>query len=467
MSDDLSSLVVAKFGGTSVADFDAMQRCAHIVVGHSHARLVVLSASAGVTNLLIALAEGQAEEPRRQYLQQIYAIQYAILNRLQRPQVIKAQLDQMLDSVTTLSESAALATSAALTDELVSYGELMSTLLFREVLAQNGHAATWFDIRQVMRTNDRFGRAEPDIVQLKRHARALLQPLLSETIVVTQGFIGSEAGGKTTTLGRGGSDYSAALLGEALQAAQVDIWTDVPGIYTTDPRLVPAARRIDAITFAEATEMAIFGAKILHPATLLPAVRCAIPVFVGSSKTPEAGGTLVCHNCEHTPQFRALALRRHQTLLTLHSLKMLHARGFLAEVFSLLAEHHISVDLISTSEVSVALTLDTTGSTSRQGKLLSPALLQALSRLCRVEVEENLTLVALIGNNLSRTCGLGKKVFNVLDPYPVRLICYGASNHNLCFLIADENAGAVVQALHHSLFEQENSTLSAALDLSR
>ena len=150
---------------------------------------------------------------------------------------------------------------------------------------------------------------------------------------------------------------TAALLAEALHASRVDIWTDVPGIYTTDPRVVSAAKRIDEIAFAEAAEMATFGAKVLHPATLLPAVRSDIPVFVGSSKDPRAGGTLVCNKTENPPLFRALALRRNQTLLTLHSLNMLHSRGFLAEVFGILARHNISVDLITTSEVSVALTL--------------------------------------------------------------------------------------------------------------
>ncbi|CAK8739343.1 Lysine-sensitive aspartokinase 3 [Sodalis praecaptivus] len=192
----------------------------------------------------------------------------------------------------------------------------------------------------------------------------------------------------------------------------------MPGIYTTDPRVVPQAKRIDEISFEEAAEMATFGAKILHPATLLPAVRSAIPVFVGSSKDPGAGGTLVYNHTDNPPLFRALALRRRQTLLTLHSLNMLHARGFLAEVFNILARHAISVDLITTSEVSVALTMDTTGSTTTGASLLTE-----LFSLCRVEVEEDLALVALIGNKLSQACGVGKEVFGVLDPFNIRLIC--------------------------------------------
>ncbi|MDM8961714.1 lysine-sensitive aspartokinase 3, partial [Escherichia coli] len=311
----------------------------------------------------------------------------------------------------------------------------------------------WFDVRKVMRTNDRFGRAEPDVAALAELAALQLLPRLNDGLVITQGFIGSENKGRTTTLGRGGSDYTAALLAEALHASRVDIWTDVPGIYTTDPRVVSAAKRIDEIAFAEAAEMATFGAKVLHPATLLPAVRSDIPVFVGSSKDPRAGGTLVCNKTENPPLFRALALRRNQTLLTLHSLNMLHSRGFLAEVFGILARHNISVDLITTSEVSVALTLDTTGSTSTGDTLLTQSLLMELSALCRVEVEEGLALVALIGNDLSKACGVGKEVFGVLEPFNIRMICYGASSHNLCFLVPGEDAEQVVQKLHFNLFE--------------
>ncbi|EOL8986710.1 lysine-sensitive aspartokinase 3 [Cronobacter dublinensis] len=448
-----NSLVVAKFGGTSVADFDAMNRSADVVLNDGKVRLVVLSASAGITNLLVALAEGLEATGRFVKLDAIRKIQYDILERLQNPTVIREEIDRLLENIATLSEAASLATSTALTDELVSHGELMSTLLFVEILRERDVQAQWFDVRKVMRTSDRFGRAEPDVAALAELCAQQLAPRLAQGLVITQGFIGSEAKGRTTTLGRGGSDYTAALLAEALQARRVDIWTDVPGIYTTDPRVVPAAKRIDEIAFEEAAEMATFGAKVLHPATLLPAVRSDIPVFVGSSKDPQAGGTLVCNKTTHPPLFRALALRRKQTLLTLHSLNMLHSRGFLAEVFSILARHNISVDLITTSEVSVALTLDTTGSTSTGDTLLTQALLTELSSLCRVEVEENLALVALIGNDLSKACGVGKEVFGVMEPFNIRMICYGASSHNLCFLVPGHEAEQVVQKLHHNLFE--------------
>lgn len=452
-TDSFSSpYTIAKFGGTSVANYAAMGKCADIILKTPSARIVVLSASAGITNLLIELATGVDIEQRTQLLNQVRDIQYAIINQLADTTIISEEINRLLENIEMLSEAAALATSDALTDELVSHGELMSTLLFVEILREKGVVADWFDVRKIMKTNGRFCHAEPDMVQLTTLTQNLIQPRLEESVIVTQGFIGQEPTGKTTTLGRGGSDYTAALIGEALNVARIDIWTDVAGIYSTDPRIVPQAHRIDRIAFDEAAEMATFGAKILHPATLLPAVRSGIPVFVGSSKAPEEGGTLVCAQTDNPPVFRAITLRRKQTLLTLHSLKMLHARGFLAEIFTILSRHHISVDVITTSEVSIALTLDTTGTTSASSSLLTNALLTELASVCRVEVEENLALVAIIGNDLSQTNGLGSQIFTALEHYNIRMISHGASPHNLCLLVEGNDADNIVRQLHDTLF---------------
>lgn len=448
-----NSFVIAKFGGTSVANYESMNKSANLVLSNSFVRLVVLSASASITNLLIELGKGCNLNKRNEILRKVENIQYAILDKLQHSKITKEKINQLLDNVTHLADSASLANSDALTDEIVSHGELMSTLLFVEVLRQNGTRSKWFDVRNVMKTNSNFGHAEPDLLQLKKSSQIQLQPYLKNTLLITQGFIGKDNKNRTTTLGRGGSDYTAALLAEALNVSRVDIWTDVPGIYTTDPRIVSSAKRIDEIAFDEATEMATFGAKILHPATLLPAIRSGIPVFVGSSKEPELGGTLVSAKTINPAQFRSLSVRRKQTLLTLHSLKMLHARGFLAEIFTILLRHNISIDLITTSEVSVALTLDRTGSTSINGSLLTNILMTELSTLCRVEVEENLTLVAIIGNKLSEVDGLGKKIFGTLESFNIRMISYGASRHNICLLVPSYNAEEIVRTLHLNLFE--------------
>ena len=448
------SLVVAKFGGTSVADYGAMNRCADIVLANPNCRLVVVSASSGVTNLLVELTqESINDDGRLQRLKQIAQIQYAILDKLGRPNDVAATLDKLLSRMAVLSEALAMQRSKATVDELLSLGEQCSSLLFAAVIREKGVNSSAFDVRQVLRTDSHFGRAEPQIEHIATLSRDYLQPLLAEQVIVTQGFIGADDAGQTTTLGRGGSDYSAALLAEALRASAVEIWTDVAGIYTTDPRLAPNAFPIAEISFNEAAEMATFGAKVLHPATILPAVRQQIQVFVGSSKEPEKGGTWIRHQVEDAPIFRAVALRRDQTLLNLHSLQMLHAQGFLAETFATLARHKISVDLITTSEVNVSLTLDKTGSDSSGQGLLSESLLQELSQHCRVRVEDGLALVAIIGNRIATTPGICRRVFEVLEPHNVRMICQGASPHNLCVLVAEVEAAQVVKSLHQNLFE--------------
>lgn len=456
MNNPNQQCVIAKFGGTSVADYQAMCNSADIVINNPDVKVVVLSASAGVTNLLVALAEGREPEIRKQHIAKIQAIQYNILEQLPENPNVREEIDAIISNISSLSEAASLANSAALTDEIVSHGELMSSYLFVEVLKEKHKNASWFDVRKVMRTDNNFGKAMPKIDEVKQLCCAHIKSINSNQVIVTQGFIGCESTGKTTTLGRGGSDYTAALLGEALNATRIDIWTDVAGIYTTDPRIAPNAKRIDEITFAEAAEMATFGAKVLHPATLVPAVRSNIPVFVGSSKAPNAGGTIV-YNSHNTnvelPLFRAVALRRRQTLLTLNSLNMLHAQGFLANVFAILAKHNISVDLVTTSEVSVAVTIDTTGTNTDGSSLLTKALLDELSTVCCVEVQEDLALIAIIGNNITKTKGMAKNVFNSLEQFSVRLACFGASTHNICFLVKSGDAESVVNILHQAIFE--------------
>ncbi|MCL1065988.1 lysine-sensitive aspartokinase 3 [Shewanella olleyana] len=448
------SLVVAKFGGTSVADFAAMNRCADIILANPNTRVVVVSASSGVTNLLVELTQANVNDQRRMaLLTQIAQVQYDIVDKLERPQDVAATIDKLLSRMSVLSDALVLDRGKAIIDELLSMGEQCSSLLFSAVIRQKGTPSSAFDVRQVLRTDSHFGRAEPQIELIATLGAEHLAPLLSSQVIVTQGFIGADSEGNTTTLGRGGSDYSAALLAEALKADAVEIWTDVAGIYTTDPRLAPNARPIPEISFNEAAEMATFGAKVLHPATILPAVRQKIQVFVGSSKAPEQGGTWIRHQVEQVPVFRAVALRRDQTLLNLHSLQMLHAQGFLAETFATLAKHKISVDLITTSEVNVSLTLDKTGSDSSGQGLLSESLLQELSQHCRVRVEDKLALVAIIGNKIASTAGICSRVFSVLENHNVRMICQGASPHNLCVLVAESEAADVVNSLHQNLFE--------------
>lgn len=445
--------IVAKFGGTSVADFDAMNRSASIVLADPNVRLVVLSASAGVTNLLVELSEGLESHLQLDKLETLRTIQYNIISRLKNPSIISAEIDNLLDNIGRLAQIAMTSPSTALSDELVSHGELMSSLLFTEVLRERDVEASWFDARSVMRTDSNYGCAEPDVATLAELAELHLRPRIEQAIMITQGFIGRDAAGHTTTLGRGGSDYTASLLGEALHAARVDIWTDVAGIYTTDPRIAPKAKRIDSISFSEASDMAAYGAKVLHPATLMPAMRKNIPVFVGSSKDNAAGGTLVCCTTDNPPSYRAVAVRRKQTLVRLHSLNAQPSYRFLAQIFALLEQHTVAADLVTTSENSIALALDSTNATSGEDPTLTTALFTALSSHCRVEVETGLALITLIGNQLTQASSVCKDVFARFDEHAVRMICHGASSNNLCFLLPGDVADSAVKALHQRLFE--------------
>nr|WP_264301887.1 lysine-sensitive aspartokinase 3 [Vibrio parahaemolyticus] len=431
-----------------------MSRCATIIENNPNTRLVVSSACSGVTNILVELANGvQDQEHRAELLKDLAEIHDSILAQLEDATEASSEVYGILDTVTSLAEAASIQANTKLTDHLVACGELMSTHILVQLMRERGINAVRFDIREVLRTDDNFGRAEPNVEAIAQLAQEKLIPLCLDSVVITQGFIGSDEEGNTTTLGRGGSDYSAALIAEGVKASGLEIWTDVPGIYTTDPRIAPKASPIPEISFSEASEMANFGAKILHPSTLVPALRHDIPVFVGSSKEPEKGGTWIRHQVESSPLFRALALRCNQTMVTLRSANMFHAYGFLAKVFEILAKHKISVDLITTSEISVSLTLDQTD-TSGGAPQLPQAAREELEELCKVEVEHDLCLVALIGNKMSERKGYAKQVFGTLEDLNLRMICYGASPHNLCFLVNESVAKQAIQKLHTELFEQ-------------
>ncbi len=449
----ISSLTVAKFGGTSVADFQAMLRCANIIKNDTNNRLVVVSASAGVTNYLVRLSqENVAVDEQKDIVENIRTIQVNITQHLAKDVAseLNQEINSLLDELTQQALTQSLQFSRKTTDAILAFGEQLSSRVFTQVLQSINVAAEYFNVQQVMKTNSLYGKAVVDIKLLATQSAQLLVPKLHDKVIVTQGFIGQDSQGHTTTLGRGGSDYSAALLAEAINADNLSIWTDVEGIFTTDPRITDQARAIKEISFGEAAEMATFGAKILHPATLIPAMRCNIPVFVGSSKEPEKGGTQIKQKVDSNPTYRSIALRREQTLVTVKSPAMLHASGFLAKVFTVLAKHDLSVDLITTSEISVALTFDNpSGSTQ---SLITNAVVTELEQLCEVSVEHGLSLVAVIGNGLTSAKGIGQSIFQTINDINIRLICHGASANNICFLVAEADANSVVEKLHNSLF---------------
>ncbi|CAM3482702.1 MULTISPECIES: lysine-sensitive aspartokinase 3 [Pseudoalteromonas] len=444
-----SQYVVAKFGGTSVADFEAMSRCAHIVRDNPNVRVVVVSACAGVTNHLVTLTQQKEDEAgRKAVVAAVENIQQAIIDQVSLDADLAEGYKQTFSEFENLASLPALSRQQC--DEMLSFGERFSSYLFTQILRNNQVQASRFDVRKVLKTDNQFGKANPNVAATREAAQTNLVALLGDTVQVTQGFIGSDQYGQTTTLGRGGSDYSAALLAEAIDASSVHIWTDVVGIFSTDPRLCVKARPIPRLSFDEAAEMATFGAKVLHPATILPASRKGISVFVGSSRDPQAGGTWIEKEKTAQAGIRAVTQRKNQILLTLKSPEMLLASGFLARIFTILSNYNISVDLVTTSEISVALTLDNAPNASRPE--LEQACLDELGEFCHVTVENNLTLVAMIGSEIQlKKCQLN--LMDVLSEFNIRLICHGASKHNLCFLVEQQESDQVVQSIHAKLLE--------------
>jgi aspartate kinase len=441
-------MIVSKFGGTSVGSYEAMQHSASIVADNVERKLIVISATSGTTNDLVTLENPNiSSTDREQILIDINDRHLGIISNLKERKSTLTTFQRQISELRAHLEQ--FGRDKRWKDRLYSFGELMSTRIFVEVLKENGVNAEWLDARKIIKTDSTFGNAIPDLVNIKKKADSFID---SDKVTLTQGFIGSDIFGSTTTLGRGGSDYSAALFAEAVGANQLEIWTDVAGVYTTDPRLVKGAKPISEITFDEAAELSVFGGKVLHPATIKPAMRSGISVRVADSKRPELSGTSIVTRTEKEPVVRAISLRKEQTLLTVKSLDMLHQHGFLTRLFNVLAENKISVDLVTTSEVSVSLTLDTAMKASNKVELTEKVFRQ-LNEFCDVEVEKDLSLVAIIGNRLNVTSGISGQLFSLLKEYNIRLVCHGASAYNLCFLVDEKSAEEIVKLIHTKFIE--------------
>lgn len=449
----MKKIIVSKFGGTSMGDAKCMLRSAEVATS-SHASLVVVSATSGTTNQLIELGQKAARgywEGCELIISKIKDRHAHIANELKLSPEGTTKLYSQFEELESIARGMFLLKdcSAKSLDVLMSLGERMSSVLFCQAL-QNVymHSVELIDARDVIKTDEQFGKARPSIEAINVLSEKFLKNCRTRDVIfVTQGFIGSTEDGATTTLGRGGSDYSAALFAEGLGADVLEIWTDVPGIATTDPRIYNQAQRIKELSFKEASELATFGAKVLHPATLLPAIRKNIPVFVGNSFDKEAGGTWIYKETKAAPLVRALALRKKQVLVTLTTPEMLQAFGFLYEIFKIFYNHKVSIDAITTSEISVSVTLD-------DSTLLNKALINDLEKVAEVQVEENLTLVSLIGNNINHTPGLSKQIFSAISDVNVRMICLGASKHNFCFLVSDAQGEESLRRLHKVFIDE-------------
>jgi aspartate kinase len=451
-------VIVIKFGGTSVGDADRVANAIDIV-SERRARkpIVVVSALSGVTNDLVSASEAAcAQRPQdvRDLIAGIRARHEDVALRLvqQKSDFFDSfirQLDKQIEEIDTILRGIALLgeITARAKDKVVSIGEKLSSVLFAYTMMMRALPGEHVHSEEVIWTDDRFCGATPLMDLTRKHARRVLLPLLERNrIPVMGGFIGRTEAGATTTLGRNGSDYSAAIVGAALGADEVQIWTDVDGLLTCDPRLVPGARVIDLLSFEEAAELAQFGAK-LHPRTLEPAVAANIPVRVLNTHNPSSPGTLITREgAERTAGPRSIARKKGVTMVHVKSNKMLGAHGFLARLFAVFEDLRISVDLIATSEVSVTVTVDETHDTEELVKRLKTI-------ADEVELIDGQCIVAVVGQNLMTDARVGARVLDALEGMPVKMISLGRSGLNLSVVVDDAHADRAVKSVHQALFE--------------
>jgi aspartate kinase len=450
-------MIVMKFGGTSVMDAVAIDRTAQIVKSRLERRpVVVVSAMSRVTDALLASGKAAGEGHREQSLELAYGLRqrhHATAKELvsaTRYAQLGAEIEREFDTLDELLKGilAVGELSPRSSDYVVSYGERLNSRIVTEAYLARGIRAAHVDARKVMITGAQHGRAIPQPEEIEHRAKNLVRPLLLDAQVpVIGGFIGATAHGVQTTIGRGGSDFSAALIGAGLDAEAIEIWTDVDGMRTTDPRICPDARRIRVISFEEAAELAYFGAKVLHPATVLPAVQKNIPVLVLNSLNPSNEGTLIVGRAPKSRStFKAIAAKNRITIVDVVAARMLGAHGFLKAIFDVFDRHHCSIDVVSTSEVSVSLTVDSNEAI--------PAIAADLEAIADVKYAGRNAIVCLVGENIRETPQIAARVFTALGDINVRMISQGASEINITFVIGEDDVPEALRRLHKEFFTE-------------
>jgi aspartate kinase len=450
-------MIVMKFGGTSVQDAKAIDRVAQIVQGRLADRpVVVVSAMAKVTDSLLAMGRAAGSGDRKTALKMARTLRerhYDTAGELLGTALFTEfhgdlgadfeDLDELLRGIGAVGEI-----TPRTYDYVASFGEVLSSKIVAAAFVAHGLPGVHVDSRQCLLTDSSYTRAVPQFDETNDRLRKRVQPLVeSGKVPVMGGFIGSNRSGITTTIGRGGSDFSAAIFGAALNAERIEIWTDVDGMMTTDPRLCKDARRIKVISFDEAAELAYFGAKVLHPATVLPAVQQNIPVFVLNSMNPTCEGTKITARAPRCSNiFKAIALKKKITLVEVASPRRLLVHGYLKSIFEAFDHHNVAVDVVSTSEVSVSVTAETNEAI--------PALAADLAKIADVKYEGRKAIVCLVGENLRETPGIAAKVFGILENVKIRMISQGASEINLTFVIEEDDASEVVRRLHNAFFAE-------------
>jgi aspartate kinase len=452
-----AAVIVMKFGGTSVQDAQAIDRIAKIVRDRlAEKPVVVVSALAKITDQLLAMAAAAEAGDRARALDLCRAARerhYATATDLLGEKafaplapVLEAEfngLEDLLRGVVAVGEL-----TARTTDTISGFGERVSSKIAAAAFAQRGIDAAHVDSRQCVVTDANFGKAVPQFEETNARLIEIVKPLLDRgRVPVMGGFIGSTREGIATTLGRGGSDFSAAIVGAGLGATRIEIWTDVDGMMTTDPNMCPDARRIKTISFEEAAELAYFGAKVLHPATLLPAIQKNIPVLILNSRNPGCEGTRITATAPKSKSvFKAIAAKKRITIVDVVATRMLMAHGFLKSIFEVFADHRCPVDMVSTSEVSVSVTVDSNESIA--------AIAADLGKLADVKYEGRKAIVCLVGENIRNTPGIAARVFSAIADVNIQMISQGASEINISFVIDEPDVPKVVSRLHQVFFSE-------------
>ncbi|MBZ5638505.1 MAG: aspartate kinase [Acidobacteriia bacterium] len=450
-------MIVMKFGGTSVADAGRILGVVEIVRRHLDRRpVVVVSALAGVTDLLVRAVDA-ARRGDREALEPVLADverrhRWALAGSIEDPtrrhdlslevDALFEDLRQLLRSVRILGEG-----TPRSSDTLLSFGEILSSRLVASVLQDRGLPARWVDPREVLITDATHGAAEPDLEEVARRAEARLAPILeSAEVPVTGGFVGATRDGRTTTVGRGGSDTSAAVIGSAMGAAEIQIWTDVDGLMTADPKLVPAARTIPRVSFAEAAELAYYGAKVLHPSSIAPAVRRAIPVRVLNSLAPDGDGTLIL--AEGDPlalPIVSVASRGGVRSVRIASKRMRLDTGFLPAVLAEFDRAGLVPDLLVSSEVAVSVAVRS------ESPLDGPR--RALSGIAEVDDAPGRALLSVVGSGLAREGRIRGRVLSALAETEPEIVALGGSGSSVTAVIREDRLAEAVRGLHRRFFE--------------
>ena len=447
--------IVMKFGGTSVADAPAFENVARIVATQRQASpVVVVSAMSGVTDRLLAATTIASQRNAREAISSLEDL-FERHNREAKQLLGASEAAMFSERVNDAARHVAdLLTNIehnpsefkALQDGVVSTGETLSSTLLAEVLKQHGITARQVDARRCIITDEEYTSASPLMDLTFSATQNELRPLLeNKTVPVLGGFIAATRSGTTTTLGRGGSDYTAALIGAALEADEIQIWTDVTGVLTADPRVVPEAQTVERLSYSEAAELAYFGAKVLHPKTIQPAIENCIPVRICNSHAPHEPGTLVGPQTETSPRtLKAIAHKAGVTTVQITSARMLGAYGFLRALFEVFERHRTVVDVVTTSEVSVSLSLDDDSTL--------PEIVEELRKLGSVSVEKGLAIICVVGEGLQGQPGIAAKVFSTISDINVTLISQGASRINFTFAIEEARVKEAVRRLHEAFF---------------